>query len=105
MAYMADLMIDVEIAFATPEYQVIVGVALEPGMNARQAVMLADLPARHAGWADINFAQAPLGVFGERLREPETYLPAGGERIEVYRPLKIDPKQARRERAVNASSR
>jgi putative ubiquitin-RnfH superfamily antitoxin RatB of RatAB toxin-antitoxin module len=98
-------MADVEIAFATPEFQVIARVPLEPGMNARQAVMLADLSARHAAWADFDFASAPLGVFGERLREPEAYLPAEGERIEVYRPLEIDPKQARRERAANASSR
>ncbi|WP_110654599.1 RnfH family protein [Salinicola halimionae] len=98
-------MADVEIAFATPECQVIVRVTLEPEMNARQAVMRADLPARHAAWADFDFALAPLGIFGERLREPEVYLPTEGERIEVYRPLEIDPKQARRERAATASSR
>ncbi|MGM8930359.1 RnfH family protein [Salinicola sp. V024] len=102
---MPDLVADVEIAFATPAHQVIVRVSLEPGMNARQAVMLADLPGRYPAWANLDFAQAPLGVFGERLREPEMYLPAEGERIEVYRPLEIDPKQARRERAANASSR
>lgn len=95
----------IEVAFATPEHQAIVRVSLEPGMNAREAVLLANLAERHMAWRQFDFATAPLGVFGERLRTPEDYRPASGERIEVYRPLEIDPKQARRNRAANASSR
>ncbi|WP_342596082.1 RnfH family protein [Salinicola lusitanus] len=93
----------IEIAFATPEWQTIVRLTLEPGINARQAVMLADLPSRHPSWAELDFTQAPLGIFGERLAAPETYQPEAGDRLEVYRPLELDPKQARRERAANAS--
>ena len=98
-------MANVEVAFATPEHQVIVRLSLEPEMSARQAVMLADLPARHTAWASFDFATAPLGIFGERLPAPEDYSPLEGERIEVYRPLEIDPKQARREWAASVSSR
>ncbi|MDH4571709.1 RnfH family protein [Salinicola acroporae] len=93
----------IEVAFATPAYQAIVRLTLEPGINARQAVMLAELPSRHPSWAEIDFTQAPLGIFGERLTSPETYQPMAGDRIEVYRPLELDPKQARRERVANAS--
>jgi putative ubiquitin-RnfH superfamily antitoxin RatB of RatAB toxin-antitoxin module len=45
----------------------------------------------------VDLAHAPVGVWGvavgadHRLR--------GGERIEIYRPLAVDPKLARRERA------
>jgi uncharacterized protein len=44
-------------------------------------------------------AERPLdtGVFG-RMRSPETEL-RDGDRVEVYRPLTIDPKEARRVRA------
>ncbi|OHZ02870.1 RnfH family protein [Salinicola sp. MIT1003] len=98
-------MTNVEVAFATPEHQIIVRLSLEPDMSARQAVMLADLPTRHSAWAGFDFATAPLGIFGERLRAPEDYSPLEGERIEVYRPLEIDPKQARRERAASVTSR
>lgn len=98
-------MSNVEVAFATPEHQAIVRVSLAPGMTARDAVLSANLAEQHAPWWQFDFATAPLGVFGERLRTPETYLPVDGERIEVYRPLEIDPMQARRNRAANASSR
>ena len=39
-----------------------------------------------------------LGVFGEAVG-PLTRL-ADGDRVEVYRPLRIDPKEARRRRAL-----
>ena len=45
-------------------------------------------------------ARVPVGVFGEsvgrelKLRE--------GDRVEIYRPLLIDPKEARRRRAGSA---
>ena len=36
-----------------------------------------------------------LGIFGKEIKEPHSYLPKDGERIEIYRPLLIDPRQAR----------
>ncbi len=39
----------------------------------------------------------PIGVFGERVAL--THLVKSGDRIELYRPLLIDPKEKRRERA------
>jgi hypothetical protein len=38
-----------------------------------------------------------VGIFGKRV-DPETRL-SGGERIEIYRPLALDPKERRRQRA------
>ncbi|OLO05782.1 RnfH family protein [Salinicola socius] len=98
-------MANIEVAFATPEHQVIVSLSLVPGINARQAVMQASLSERHPAWAHVDFAEAPVGVFGVRLAAPEDYQPAAGDRLEVYRPLEIDPMQARRERAASASAR
>ena len=43
----------------------------------------------------LNGAQA--GIFGKRVAM-DTRL-ADGDRVEVYRPLRMDPKQARRARA------
>lgn len=39
----------------------------------------------------------PAGIFGERVA-PGTRL-SDGDRVEVYRPLRMDPKEARRRRA------
>jgi putative ubiquitin-RnfH superfamily antitoxin RatB of RatAB toxin-antitoxin module len=52
--------------------------------------------------AAISWERAPLGVFGEpRLR---TDVFADGDRIEIYRPLRCDPRERRRERVQRERS-
>ncbi len=46
---------------------------------------------------EIDLERAPLGVFGRSCAD-DTVLRAG-DRVEIYRPLQIDPKEARRRRA------
>ncbi|WP_110669359.1 RnfH family protein [Salinicola halophilus] len=89
-----------EVVFATPERQEIVTLPTSLGLNAREAVIQARLETRFQTYSSDFFRQAPLGTFGVVLREPTHYFPAENDRIEVYRPLEIDPKQARRERAA-----
>lgn len=89
----------VEVAFALPSKQRIVALRVPEGTTARQAVALADLPALFPDLPDETFSQAPLGIFGKALRDPDTQLLREGDRVEVYRPLAIDPKVARLERA------
>jgi len=45
---------------------------------------------------NIPWDAAPVGIFGE-LRDRQD-LPADGDRIEIYRPLRSDPRERRRER-------
>lgn len=45
----------------------------------------------------VAFDPRNVGIFGERV-SPDARL-ADGDRVEVYRPLEIDPKEARRRRA------
>ncbi|MBS3668959.1 MULTISPECIES: RnfH family protein [Halomonadaceae] len=94
----------VEVAFALPSKQRIVALRVPEGTTARQAVALADLPALFPDLPSDTFAQAPLGIFGKALREPDTHLLRDGDRVEVYRPLAIDPKAARLERAKRQAS-
>lgn len=91
-----------EVAFATPTRQVIVTLLSSETLSAREAVWQAGLESRFEEYSAEFFRSAPLGCFGERLRDPEHYTPRAGDRIEVYRGLEIDPKQARRERAAKA---
>jgi len=44
-----------------------------------------------------GFVPAGIGIFGRRVK-PDAEL-RDGDRIELYRPLLIDPKEARRRRA------
>lgn len=50
--------------------------------------------------AGIDTDRVKTGIFG-RLVGPDEIL-RHGDRIELYRPLEIDPKQVRRERAEHA---
>ena len=40
-----------------------------------------------------------MGLFGKAVKDPATQVLVDGDRVEIYRPLLIDPKQARVNRA------
>jgi putative ubiquitin-RnfH superfamily antitoxin RatB of RatAB toxin-antitoxin module len=56
------------------------------------------LPDVSMGWDD-----AAAGIFGQ-VRERH-FVPLDGDRIELYRPLLIDPRQRRRDRAAKRAPR
>lgn len=95
----------VEVAFALPERQKLITLHVPVGTTARQAVHLAQLGQYFPDLPAATFEQAELGVFGQRLRDPEHYALRMGDRVEIYRPLQIDPKQARAQRAVQPAQR
>lgn len=70
-----------------------VAVKLRAGSTLADAVQASGLPQRHPG---VDFASAPLGVWGV-LRDPHEVL-READRVELYRPLSVDPKEARRRR-------
>ncbi|HXF09080.1 MAG TPA: RnfH family protein [Candidatus Acidoferrales bacterium] len=89
--------IAVTVVHAGPERVWRVVVELPVGacvMDAVRASGLAEL------LGEAYLSAMPVGVFGE-VCTPETALRAG-DRVEIYRPLPVDPKQARRQRAERA---
>ena len=46
----------------------------------------------------LDLATCPVGIFGKK-KAPDTVL-RDGDRVEIYRPLVADPKDARRRRVV-----
>jgi len=92
-------MITVEVAYALPEKQKIVSVTVEEGTSildaARQSSIVDEFP-------QLKLDEAKFGIFGKASRAPETDSVRDGDRIEIYRPLIIDPKQARANRAAKA---
>ena len=81
------------VAFATPARQWLWQVELTDEATVADALAAARMAA-----ADIDVPwDADTGIFGE-LCERNTVL-RDGDRIELYRPLKLDPKESRRERA------
>lgn len=104
MSFMAADTFAIEVAFGLPHKQRLVALNVPEGTTAREAVALADLPHLFPELPPQTFKNAPLGIFGQALRNPAQHEVAPGDRIEVYRPLLIDPKAARRERAKRQAS-
>jgi putative ubiquitin-RnfH superfamily antitoxin RatB of RatAB toxin-antitoxin module len=86
----------VEVAYALPQRQVVVEVPLCEGMTAIEALRASGLPEE---FPELQAAGLPLGIFGRRVGETEVL--RAGDRVEVYRPLAVDPREARR-RAVQS---
>jgi uncharacterized protein len=60
-----------------------------------------DAARRQAPDVDVPWDSAPVGVFGEARSRAD--IPADGDRIELYRPLRDDPKTRRRAQSVRRS--
>ena len=97
---MSENLIDIEVAIALPDLQHVAALRVPLGTTARMAVLASDLAEQ---FPNINFATATLGIFSHVLAEPEQYCLQAGERVEIYRPLLLDPKEARRQRARQKS--
>ncbi|MBS9405167.1 RnfH family protein [Halomonas sp. TRM85114] len=91
--------INIEVAYALPSEQRIIQLSVPGGTTAREALMLARLEAHFPECNAATFRDADLGIFGALLKAPDQYVLKAGDRVEVYRPLQIDPKAARVARA------
>lgn len=73
-------------------------VQLPPGARVRDALQASGLAA-----AGVDWRAAGVGIWG-RKSAPDQGL-REGDRVEVYRPLLVDPKAARRERFARQGGR
>lgn len=86
--------ISVEVAYALPSRQTLVQLSLPAGSTVEQAIRASGLLERHP---EIDVATNKVGIFGKQC-QPDTVL-RDHDRVEVYRPLRADPKEVRRRRA------
>jgi putative ubiquitin-RnfH superfamily antitoxin RatB of RatAB toxin-antitoxin module len=96
----AKTLLRIEVAYALREEQVLLELKLPEGTTARQAVERSGILQR---FPEIDLDQVNLGIFGQVV-SPDAGL-RDGDRVEIYRPLIAEPKQARRERAQRRSRR
>lgn len=90
----------IEVAWAGPDEQWLVPLDVAPGTTLLEAVRQSGILERLGAGAP---AELKLGVFG-RPRPVDTVVEAG-DRVEIYRELVADPKDARRRRAKDAPPR
>lgn len=85
---------EVEVVYALPGGHDAVTVRVPENATLREAIAVSGIPERHP---EIDLARCKAGVFGKIRRLDDPVSP--GDRIEIYRPLAMDPKEARRARA------
>jgi len=93
---------EVEVAFALPEKQLILPLKVAAGTTAFDAAVQSKIVAHFPG---LDLENAAMGIFGKIEKKPKQRVLQPGERVEIYRPLLIDPKETRRRRAQNKADK
>ena len=83
----------IEVVYALPEQQHRLHLELEPGARVQDAL---NAVARIAPFSELDLSAQTVGIFGRIVGFEETLGP--DDRVEIYRPLAMDPKEARRRR-------
>ena len=103
MSTEADLgppVISVEVACGTPQKQAVLRVELPAGSTGAEAIERSGIRAQFPG---LVVDPAAVGIFSRKVSMEQVL--REGDRIEIYRPLIVDPKEVRRQRASLAQPR
>ncbi len=79
------------VVYATPEHQTLIDVSLSPDATVMDAITASGLLTQFP-----TLSLNHVGIFGQKV-SLDTILNEG-DRVEIYRPLPKDPKEARRAR-------
>ena len=85
----------IEVVYALPLEQDVVSLEVTVGMTLREAIWSSGVLERHP---EIELGLVRVGVWG-RWATLDSVLRVG-DRVEIYRPLQVDPKEVRRRRAA-----
>jgi hypothetical protein len=86
-------LLSIEVCYARPQAQTLIAVTLPAGATVRDAIEASAIASRHP---EIDPATMKIGVFGKPTSLDAPL--ADHDRVEIYRPLIVDPKLARQRR-------
>jgi putative ubiquitin-RnfH superfamily antitoxin RatB of RatAB toxin-antitoxin module len=95
---MADT-IHVEVVYAMPERQEVASLSVPAGCTVEQAIEASGLLSKYP---DIDLTKNKVGIFA-KLAKANTGL-RDRDRVEIYRPLIVDPKEVRKQRAADGKT-
>lgn len=84
----------VEVVHALPTRQWVVRVPLTDGLTAIEAVRASGILAEAP---ELDHGELALGIWGRRVNASQQL--RADDRVEIYRPLQCDPREARRQAA------
>ncbi len=86
-------MLSIEVCYALPDRLTLIPLEMPQGATVQQAIDASGVLQRHP---DIDLTKQKVGIYG-RLKLLDAVL-ADHDRVEIYRPLIVDPKVARQRR-------
>ncbi len=93
-------MLRVEVVYATEKEQQIIDVKLPYGSTISKAIKASGVLNNYP---ELDLKTMQVGVFSQRKKLDDELV--NGDRVEIYRPLVIDPKTKRREKADRQKER
>ncbi|AGA91267.1 hypothetical protein Thimo_2543 [Thioflavicoccus mobilis 8321] len=96
---MSEQRIKVEVAYAKEREQVLLEIEAERGIRVCDAIERSGILKR---FPEIDLAVNKVGIYGKATTLEQVV--ASGDRVEIYRPLIADPKEARKRRAASAAN-
>ncbi|MCH8071270.1 MAG: RnfH family protein [Proteobacteria bacterium] len=91
--------IKVEVVCALAERQELLAITMRAGATVAEAIEQSGIVGK---FPEQDLSACTLGIWG-RLADSD-HLLQDGDRIEIYRPLLIDPREARRQLALEGKS-
>ena len=97
-------LITVEVAYALPHRQQLIELQVPQGTTAFEAVQQSGIVGQ---FPEIDLESVKMGIFGQALgtkglKLPKEHVLEMKDRVEIYRPLIVDPKEVRKRRAEKA---
>lgn len=89
-----DTRIPIEVAYALPDEQAVFSLEVPAGCSVKAAIQRSGVLE---AYPQIDLSTDSVGIFAVLVGLDEPV--SAHDRIEIYRPLQIDPKAQRRERA------
>jgi putative ubiquitin-RnfH superfamily antitoxin RatB of RatAB toxin-antitoxin module len=88
--------IAVEIVFVTPDKQLLHALQVQSGATVNDVIAASNIMDV---FPEQKLNELGVGIWGKAVNGDKVV--AAGDRIELYRPLKIDPREARRQLALS----
>lgn len=91
-------MIQIKVAYATPKKQIEIPLIVEESCTIAMAIRRSGILTQ---FPNIDLAKVAVGIHGKKAKLDDILF--DGDRVEIYRPLLMDPKQARLLRAKKSA--
>jgi putative ubiquitin-RnfH superfamily antitoxin RatB of RatAB toxin-antitoxin module len=88
------LFMEIEVAYATPDKQILLSMDVPVGCTVAEAIILSGIREE---FPDMELDPKAVGIFSRKVSMDHEL--KEGDRVEIYRPLVADPKEMRKQRA------